>query len=488
MSRLRRHWRWVLAAAVAATVATPAAAAAAPAERQRSTQGIEWDACTDPVFAGKQCGTMRVPVDWSRPRGAHLTLALVRQPALDPAHRIGTLLINNGRGLSAIEQFRYALEGLTQIGGAMPQRFDLLAVDTRGAGHSTPIRCAEPLKPAGISYFPESKAAFDKLVAHNRTLGRDCVRRNGSLVAHMDQAGTARDLDAVRVALGERQLDWYGIKYSDLLGRTYAKLFPGRLRTMVLDTAVDDTVSPADRALQEAGAAEDAFNRFAERCSTSQDCALRGQDAAARYDALVSRANRRPIPAGAVRHPMTGEDIQEATQPLLPVVQIGWPRLAAAILQAEAGDATLFAASGDRTALAPVHARACADDPRRIRSFGQLSRVQRRLVERSPHLGGAVSSAIALSGCIGWPVPPKPVDAGKPVSGAPPALIVQSTHQVFAPHAAGYAMARQLPGSVVLSREGDDYSMFAISQCVRDTTNRYLTERALPAQNTICTD
>jgi pimeloyl-ACP methyl ester carboxylesterase len=480
----------VLAAAVAATVATPAAVAAAPAERQHSTHRIKWESCTDPVFAGKQCGTMRVPMDWSRPRGAHLTLALVRQPALDPAHRIGTLLINNGRGLSAIEQFRYALEGLTQIGGAMPQRFDLVAVDTRGVGHSTPIRCAEALKPAGISYFPESKAAFDKLVAHNRTLGRDCVRRNGSLVAHMDQVGTARDLDAVRVALGERQLNWYGIEYSDLLGRTYAKLFPGRLRTMVLDTAIDDTVSPADRALQEAGAAEDAFNRFAEWCATSQDCVLRGQDVAARYDALVGRANRRPIPAGAVRHPMTGEDIQEATQPLLPVVQVGWPRLAAAILQAESGDATLFATAGDRTALDPVHARAqaCADDPRQIRSFGQLSRVQRRLVERSPHLGGAVSSATALSGCIGWPVPPKPVHAGKPVWGAPPALIVQSTHQVFAPHAAGYAMARQLPGSVVLSREGDDYSMFAISQCVRDATNHYLTERVLPAQNTICTD
>ncbi|MEV0611729.1 alpha/beta fold hydrolase [Nonomuraea sp. NPDC050404] len=471
-------------------MATPAAAVVAPAGRQHSTHQIRWKACTDPVFAGKQCGTMRVPVDWSRPRGAHLTLALVRQPALDPAHRIGTLLINNGRGLSAIEQFRYALEGVTQIGGAMPRRFDLVAVDTRGAGHSTPIRCAQSLKPAGISYFPESKAAFDKLVAHNRTLGRDCVRRNGSLVAHMDQAGTARDLDAVRVALGERQLNWYGIEYSDLLGRTYAKLFPGRLRTMVLDTAIDDTVPPADRALQEAGAAEDAFNRFADWCATSQDCVLRGQDVAARYDALVDRANRRPIPAGAVRHPMTGEDIQEATQPLLPVVQIGWPRLAAAILQAESGDATLFATAGDRTALDPVHARAqaCADDPRQIRSFDQLSRMQRRLVERSPHLGGAVSSAIALSGCIGWPVPPQPVPAGKPVGGAPPTLIVQSTHQAFAPHAAGYALARQLPGSVVLSREGDDYSMFAISQCVRDATNRYLTERALPARNTICTD
>ncbi|MFG3283382.1 alpha/beta hydrolase [Streptomyces sp. NPDC048111] len=90
--------------------------------------------------------------------------------------------------------------------------------------------------------------------------------------------------------------------------------------------------------------------------------------------------------------------------------------------------------------------------------------------------------------CLGWPVPAQPVKAGAPVQGAPPALITQSTHQALAPHSAASAMASQLPGSVVLSREGDDYSMFLISPCVRDATNRYLTTRTLPAPGTTCTD
>lgn len=82
----------------------------------------------------------------------------------------------------------------------------------------------------------------------------------------------------------------------------------------------------------------------------------------------------------------------------------------------------------------------------------------------------------------------KPVQAGRLITGAPPALVIQSTHQALAPHAAGSAMAAQLPGSVVLSREGDDYSMFLLSPCVRAATTRYLTARALPAPGTTCTN
>ncbi|MFC5204746.1 alpha/beta hydrolase [Streptomyces kaempferi] len=73
------------------------------------------------------------------------------------------------------------------------------------------------------------------------------------------------------------------------------------------------------------------------------------------------------------------------------------------------------------------------------------------------------------------------------VHGAPPALVLQSTHQALAPYRAGAAMAAQLPGSVVLGREGDDYSMFLVSECVQKATNRYLTTRALPAPGTTCT-
>ncbi|MEU4497569.1 alpha/beta hydrolase [Streptomyces sp. NPDC023998] len=92
----------------------------------------------------------------------------------------------------------------------------------------------------------------------------------------------------------------------------------------------------------------------------------------------------------------------------------------------------------------------------------------------------------AIAGCLGWPTPAKPLKTGAPVHGAPPALILQSTHQALAPYRAGAAMAAQLPGSTVLGHEGDDYSMFLLSPRVQEATSRDLTTRALPAPGTTC--
>jgi pimeloyl-ACP methyl ester carboxylesterase len=483
--RLRTYVRRALTAALAATaLAVPAPAQAAPANR------ISWSPCSGTEFAGMQCGTLRVPVDYAHPRDGSLTLALVRRPADDRSHRQGTLLLNDGAGGSSIEQLRLAMRiGFPAFAGAMTRDFDLVAVDPRGVGHSTPIRCTTPPKPAGVTHFPDSQAAFDTLVAHNRVFAGNCLRENGPLLAHTDLTSTARDFEAVRTGLGEKQLNWYGIHYSTLLGRTYAALHPGRLRTMVLDTALDDTTTAEERIRREAATAEEAFRRFTAWCAVSDGCALHGKDAAAEYDALVARADRTPIPTAGGKRALTGEDIRTATQDYLTLSGVTWPALAQAVVKAQDGDASDFTYEPDDT-LDPVQVLvpACLDNARPVTTFGRLTRLRADLARISPHLGGAVRSWTALTGCLGWPVPAKPVVAGPPVHGAPPALIVQSTHQALAPHSAGFAMAAQLPGSVVLSREGDDYSMFLLSPCVRDATNNYLTTRALPAPGTTCTD
>ncbi|WP_242902688.1 alpha/beta fold hydrolase [Actinomadura terrae] len=459
----------------------------APAQAQART--IEWRACTDAEFIGMQCGTMRVPVEWAKPRGAQVDLALVRRPASDPARRQGTLLLNNGAGRSAVEQLRFAMRsGFPELAGAMAQRFDIVAIDPRGVGHSAPVRCAVPIKPEGVTHFPKDRAAFSRLAEHNRAFAQDCLRRNGPLVANVDATSTARDFEALRVNLGERQLNWYGIMHSTLLGRTYATLFPGRLRTLNADTALDDTGSPLDQALGEASAAEDSFNRFAAWCTTDDKCALKGRDVGVEYDALVARADREPIPVEAGRK-MTGEDIREATQDYLNLAAFTWPRLAEAIVKAQGGDASGFATTPDRT-LDPVQAQVsgCLDTPRQIRTFKQAERARQALRARSPHLGGAVSGWANLIGCVGWPVGGKAVRAGGEIPDAPRALVVQSTHQAHAPHAAGQAFAEQFRGSLVLGREGDDYSMILSSRCVREATNRYLTDLVLPAPGTVCAD
>lgn len=246
-------------------VITPAAQAVTTTSAGNATPSIRWQSCQEPYFAGLDCGTLRVPVDWARPWSRQIELSLVRRQATDPTQRVGSLLLNNSSGRSSIEQLRYALVSGGLEDTVLDQRFDLVAVDPRGIGHSTPTTCADrPQRAPGVTYFPASEAQYRDLVRNNRALAAACGDR--TLLTKLDRASIARDLEAVRIGLGERQLNWYGIGWSAVLGKTYEQMFPGRLRTLLADSAEEDTADPVSRLTSEILAAEDSFNRFAAWC------------------------------------------------------------------------------------------------------------------------------------------------------------------------------------------------------------------------------
>ncbi|MFJ7078979.1 alpha/beta fold hydrolase [Streptomyces sp. NPDC098781] len=480
------------AAAVAGITAVTAslivANGASAEEASTPTPRIAWKDCNEPIFQGMDCGTMRVPIDPSRPSTGTTQLALVRRPADNQAERIGTMLMNNGPGSSSIEQLRYAMIGqLDKLGGSFTKRFDLLAVDPRGVGHSSPLRCDVPLKGRGITHFPATEAEFNALKAHNKALAANCREKNGPLADHVDMASTARDFEYVRRALGEKQLHWYGITYSNLLGRTYAKLYPGRLRSMVLDTATNDGLPPVERMADEMRAAEDSFNRFAKWCGTSESCALNGQDVAAVYDQLVKKANAEPIPIGTTGRFMNGEDIQTATQGHLVMKLVTWGPFGKALKQAIDGDASLLSVDPDKTLdWTQAQIQACQDMPPAATNWRQYANLKTMADEISPHLGGAVQSWTYMAGCLGWPGAAKHSPASGPVNGAPPALILQSTHESLAAYNSGFGLAAQLPGSQVLTNVGDDYTMYMISPCVLENVDRYLADGTMPAPRATC--
>jgi len=397
-------------------------------------------------------------------------------------------LLNNGPGSSSIEQFRFALRiGLAELGGSFTKRFDIVAVDPRGVGHSSPLRCDLPLKGQGITHFPTTEAQFNALKAHNQAFAANCREINGPLMDHVDMTSTARDFELLRIALGEQQLTWYGITYSDLLGRTYAQLYPGRLRSMVLDTALNDRLPAVERLADEMKAAEDSFDRFAAWCNTSDSCALHGQDVAAVYDQLVNRANTNPIPIGATGRVMTGEDIQAATQGHLVMKLVTWTRFADALKQALDGDATTLSIDPDKTLdLVQAQLQACLDAAPAATTWQQFAELKTMADQISPHLGGAVQSWTNMAGCLGWPSRAEATEAPTLVTEAPPALILQSTHESLAAYQSGFGLASQLPGSRVVTYVGDDYTMYLISKCAREHVDRYLTERTLPAPGAVC--
>ena len=87
-----------------------------------------------------------------------------------------------------------------------------------------------------IPITPAESVAYQRKTVE---LARRCGEVSGELLSHITTADTARDLEALRKLVGDRKLTYVGLSYGSMIGQTYANLFPGRVRAMMLDGIVD---------------------------------------------------------------------------------------------------------------------------------------------------------------------------------------------------------------------------------------------------------
>ncbi len=201
-----------------------------------------WAPCTGDGQQGFQCTKVQVPLDYADPASTAISLSLsvIRHPATDPAHRIGTLFMNpGGPGGLGTEDLPDWISLFPPMALA---RFDIVSWDPRGIGDSTAVQCfanaddeaaffgAVPQNsfPVGL---PEQVAWLKRF----EIFGRICLQRNGALLSHTSTADTARDMDMLREAIGEPTLNYLGTSYGTFLGAVYANLFPTHVRAMILD-------------------------------------------------------------------------------------------------------------------------------------------------------------------------------------------------------------------------------------------------------------
>ena len=231
-------------AALAPTPAEPEPGSTKPPSRALKRfygQGIVWSHCDG--SESLECATVTVPLDYGDPRGSTIDLALVKDPAADPDHRQGTLLVNpGGPGAPATTM---AAQAPLYLGDPVLDRYDVVGVDPRGVGDSSPVDCLtdEDLD-AYIATDPAPDTAEEKatLLDWVDDFGGGCAEKSGALAAHVSTVEAARDMDVVRAALGESQLDYYGASYGTKLGATYAELFPAEVGRFVLDGGLDPTI------------------------------------------------------------------------------------------------------------------------------------------------------------------------------------------------------------------------------------------------------
>ncbi|MEV0239802.1 alpha/beta hydrolase [Streptomyces sp. NPDC050674] len=240
-----RRTALALTATALAVTALPATARAAPDPLARyHHQHLTWKSCVlgpddatgrELERAGARCADVTVPLDYSDPGGRTITVAISRIRATDTGRRVGPLLLNGGGpggpSLGDPPWVREAMKGVAA-------RYDVVGVDPRFIGRSTPLDCRWPTGSAWRS-AGEDRAGFDRVAAFSQDLAGRCRAHAGEALPHATTRNTARDMDVVRAALGERRISYLGYSYGSYLGEVYTSMFPGRTDRVVLDGVIE---------------------------------------------------------------------------------------------------------------------------------------------------------------------------------------------------------------------------------------------------------
>lgn len=441
-------------------------------------QQLDWQPC-----GAVLCADVLVPLDYARPDGIAITLALAKVPATAPT-RLGSLFVNpggpGGSGVDFVQTFRpVGLAG-----------YDLIGWDPRGVGRSTPVQCypaADLERYDAIDVSPDNPAERQTLLDEERAFGAACLARSGALLTHISTAETVRDLDLLRRLVGSARLDYLGFSYGTKIGALYADRYPEQIGRMVLDGATDLT----GKAVPQVVGFERALTSFATWC-VGQSCALGGSpaDVLATVNRLLGDLDRQPIAVGN-RELSQQQGVQAVLQALYGGVS-SWRSLAGQLTQARNGNGAALLAQADvangrsrdgrydqfSAAFPAIRCLDSQDD-----SVAEAGRVAAADDEAAPILGPLAGPDLI---CTQWPVAPAPALPRITAAGAPPVLVIGTTGDPATPYEWAQAMAGELDSAVLLTHVGEGHTAYGSSACVRDRVSDFLVAGTLPPEGTSC--
>ncbi|AZP15330.1 alpha/beta hydrolase [Streptomyces aquilus] len=491
-----------LAVSALPATALPAQAASDPLARYHH-QHLDWKSCVrgqddttgkELEQAGAQCADVTVPLDYTAPDGRTITVAISRIRATDTAHRVGPLLLNGGGpGGQTLGDPPWVRQAMKDVGA----RYDVVGVDPRFVGRSTPLDCHWPTGSAFRSPGFD-RAGFDRMTAFSADLAQRCRQHAADVLPYATTRNTARDMDVIRAALGERRISYLGYSYGSYLGEVYTTMFPTRVDRVVLDGVIDpDRYSP--RLLR----GTEQANRHALKGWASWAAARDATYGLGRSRGAVLAAVDR-VQAAAARTPLRIGDhrVDEHVVPLIVFNGLSQDNDSAYGDFAQAMRDLSRAADGHRVTASPWLADALAflltgnDSP-----YGSVQtailcgdvaaprdpevywRDIQKARARDPLLAPVTNN---LNPCAFWD-PPR--ERPTTVRDDLPALLVNATGDPRSTYEGAAAVRRAWPSSrLVTLRGADQHAVYGVygTPCVDDTVNAYLATGRLPATDITC--
>ncbi|MFJ6573178.1 alpha/beta hydrolase [Streptomyces sp. NPDC091292] len=446
-----------------------------------------WKKCGTKHYPTLQCASVKVPLDHARPQGRQITLALSRVPHTAKTSQ-GPLLVNPGGPGGS---------GLTMAGfvaGALPKsvasQYDVIGFDPRGVGKSTPaIDCRpghfDPVRPPSV---PTSQAVEQANLDRAEAFARDCGKKYADVLPYIDTLSAVRDMDAIRAALGARTINYFGYSYGTYLGAVYGRLYPDRVRRMVLDSIVDPTGVWYDDNIQQDyafNARHDAFLAWVARHDATYKLGTDPAEVGSRWYAMRDAVVRKPA-GGKVG----GGELEDTFMPGA-YYNGYWPYLAQAFAAyvkdpgGKGADALVAAhkqfgavdRAGDNGY--SVYMAVQCRDAWWPRDWNKWRYDNRRVAEKAPF--STWNNAWYNAPCAFWPterlIPPSVTNRK-----LPPVLLFQATDDAATPYEGALTVHDKLYGSrLVVERGGGNHGItLSGNSCLDRHLTAYLATGEVP--------
>ncbi|MFF8918243.1 alpha/beta hydrolase [Streptomyces sp. NPDC015032] len=467
--------------------------------QQYAQQQLRWERCDTGQPAALECAKVKVPLDYSAPGGRKIDLAISRIKAGSAKERHGVLLMNPGG--PGVQGLTMPAEMEPLLSAEVRERFDLVGFDPRGVGQSSPIGCDLTGDEQSFQH-PYTARTFAKDVARARTVAEKCQAKAGDVLPHITTRNTARDMDVVRAALGEKKISYFGYSYGTYLGAVYTQMFPQRSDRFVLDSALDPALAWRGMFRGWPAGAELAFTRWTEwAAARNATYGLGATPAEVRktYWELIARADRTPVPTeggalsgGAIRSAYNAFVHVETVTPWIVALKAaaeGGPPVptasavpdSAPVRSAEAGAFGADVPADNQTA--GTWAVFCGDTRSWPRDPGQYRRDAIRDRAKYPLAGDLGAN---IQPCAFWKSAGS--EPATVVSNDVNALIVQNQWDPQATLAMAQGMRRALHGARMITvADGEGHGVVVAGpSCADAGVTRYLTTGRLPAKDLTC--
>lgn len=460
------------------------------------SQSANWTLCEDKTF---QCGSIKVPLDWDKPSGKKIEIALVRKFT---NNAVGSVLINpGGPGASGID---FLTTNYNDIGTqTLRDAYTFVSFDPRGVSRSAKVTCYDAKGTDHLLYDTNgAEPGSDKDIALQRAelkkFADVCKMNTGKVLGHVDTASAARDMDVIRAVLGDEKLNYLGYSYGTFLGTTFATLFPEKVGRFVLDGAIDPRVSDEQQSVNQLRGFNLALNNYLKDCLANQeDCSFKGKlsNAQASVAAFLKSMESKTLKTSDGRK-LT---ITSATTGLIMALYSDsyWPYLTQAFNDAAKGDGSMFLRLADfyndrnesgeyaGNTLEANIAVNCLDS-RSSASPTAMARQNARLLKVSPILGRYWQNG-ALT-CEQWPYPVAQRPTSYEAKGAPTILVVGTTGDPATPFQQAVSLAHDvLAKGFLLTFKGEGHTAYGRSnECVSRVVDAFFISGSLPSKEPVC--